>query len=203
MSETKLEASVIAWAKRGFLLHEPRTWHKAPGGKLPEKKLIWTVPLLALLPEVAEIAHCSVEEARKCIELILGFVEENNELSKSMVGRLLQMCSINGKSGQKQYELRQFLKDQGLLIKVKNYYCDQATGYRHGDFHICGEGVRFEAADSGTHTPLSIYLSLDDEYETEPCLSEAEMLMEGRLLNCEERYRRRIRELLRQIRDAA
>jgi hypothetical protein len=205
-SETKLKASVVAWARKGFFLHDPSTWHKAPVGKVPEAKLIWTMALLSLIPEVAEVAYCSVEEARKALELLLGFVEENNEMSKSMVGRLLEVCGINGKSGQKQHDLRKLLVAHGLLIKQKNYFIDKATGYRHGNFYVCGLSVRFEEESgqvSDTHTSVSIYLSLDEENESEPCLTEEEMVMERRLLACDWRYQRRRRLLVMEIRQAA
>src|SRR5207248_3183805 len=32
LSETKLKASVAAWATRGFFLNDPATWHRAPHG---------------------------------------------------------------------------------------------------------------------------------------------------------------------------
>jgi hypothetical protein len=162
--------------------------------------------LLALLPEVAEVAYCTVEEARKALELLLGFVEENNEMSKSRVGRILEVCGINGKSGQKQHDVRKLLVERGLLIKAKNYFIDKATGYRHGNFYVCGSGVRFKEEDgqvSDTHPSVSIHLSFVDEYESEPCLTEEEMVMERRLLACDWRYQRRSRLLFMEIRQAA
>ena len=89
LSETKLLASVNNWAKRGFLLHDPRTWHKAPSVRTPEVRLVWTTTLLSLIPDLAVVAHCSHDQAQQFLELVLGFVQENNELSESMVGRLL------------------------------------------------------------------------------------------------------------------
>jgi hypothetical protein len=204
-SEMKLKASVMAWARKGFFLHDPSSWHKAPLGKVPEAKLIWTVGLLALLPEVAEVAYCTVEEARKALELLLGFVEENNELSESMVGRLLGVCGINGKSRQKQHDVRKLLERHGLLIKQRNYFIDKATGYRHGNFYVCGTGVRFEeeGGQVSDTPPCIYYLSLDSEFESEPCLTEEEMVMERRLLACDWRYQRRRRLLVMEIRQAA
>jgi hypothetical protein len=202
-SETKLKASVLTWAKRGFFLSYPATWHRAPVKKVPESRLVWTVALLGLIPEVAEVAHCSHDKAKTFIELILAFVQENNELSESMVSRLLQTCGIKGKDRGKQYDVRKLLKDRRALIKVKNYYIDQATGYRHGDFHICGAEVRFEEDSSDTPTTVSIYLSLNTLNDTEHDRVEAEVIIQQRLLACEMRYEKRIRRLLRDIRQAA
>src|SRR5262249_21175917 len=49
------------------------------------------------------------------------------------------------------------LVDKGLLLKEKNYFSDKATGYRHGNFYICGAGVRFE--ESGPHTTHTVSIS--------------------------------------------
>jgi hypothetical protein len=92
-----------------------------------------------------------------------------------------------------------------LLIKQRNYFIDKATGYRHGNFYVCGTGVRFEeeGGQVSDTPPCIYYLSLDSEFESEPCLTEEEMVMERRLLACDWRYQRRRRLLVMEIRQAA
>src|SRR5262249_44129051 len=89
-SEAKLKAAVAAWCKKGFRLHDPATWHKHKQAVVPELKLVWTPELLALVPEVEKTAYCSYNHAKRFIEKVLAFVECNNELAKSRVGRLLE-----------------------------------------------------------------------------------------------------------------
>lgn len=204
LSEAKLRASVAAWACKGFYLHKPSTWHNAPMTTLPQDRLVWTAALLALLPELAAIAHTSQDKAKTFLETVLAFVQHNNELSKSMVGRLLEQCGISGSSGQKQYDVRKFLEQKGLLLKQKNYFSDNVTGYRHGNFYICGPAVQFEqeAVRGGTHT-VSIYLSLNLVVDADETALEQEVVMERRRLACEWRYQERIRRLRQQFRMAA
>ena len=97
-SEAKLKAAVEAWSRRGFKLHDPATWDKHRQAVVPDLKLAWTASLLALVPELAETAHCSHDQARVFIEKVLAFVECNNELSESMVGRLLEEVGVKGRS---------------------------------------------------------------------------------------------------------
>ena len=156
-SEAKLKAAVEAWGKKGFRLHDPATWDKHRQAVVPELKLAWTAVLLALVPELAEIAHCSHDQAKSLIEKVLAFVECNNELAESMVGRLLEEVGVKGRSRQKQHDVRKLLVEKGLLLKQKNYFSDKATGYRHGNFYICGPGVRFEESGPHTHTPLYLF----------------------------------------------
>jgi hypothetical protein len=68
-----------------------------------------------------------------------------------MVGNLLEEVGIKGRSRQKQHDVRKFLVEKGLLLKQKSDFSDPATRYRHGNFYICGPGVRFE--ESVPHTP--------------------------------------------------
>jgi hypothetical protein len=150
-SEAKLKAAVAAWSKKGFRLHDPTTWHKHKQAVVPELKLMWTASLLGLIPELVQIAHCDHDQAKRFIEKVLAFVECNNELAESMVGRLLEEVGIKGKCRQKQHDVRKLLVDKGLLLKQKNYFSDPDSGYRHGNFYICGPGVRFE--ESGPHNP--------------------------------------------------
>ena len=143
-SEAKLQAAVAAWGKKGFRLNDPATWHKHKQAVVPELKLVWTAELQALIPEVEKTAYCSYDQAKVFIEKVLAFVEANNELAESVVGRLLEEVGIKGRSRQKQHDVRKLLADKGLLLKQKNYYSDPDSGYRHGNFYVCGPGVRFE-----------------------------------------------------------
>ena len=161
-SEAKLKAAVDAWSRRGFRLHDPTTWHKHKKAMVPEPKLVWTAELLALIPKVAALAHADYDQAKALVEKVLAFVEANNELAESMVGNLLEEVGIKGRSRQKQHDVRKLLVEKGMLLKQKNYYSDKATGYRHGNFYICGMGVRFGDDAQYTPQPVSIYyLSLD------------------------------------------
>jgi hypothetical protein len=153
-SEVKLKAAVAAWSKKGFRLHDPATWHKHKQAVVPELKVVWTAELLALVPELVSLAHCDYDKAKRFIEKVLAFVEANNELAESVVGRLLEEVGIKGKCRQKQHDVRKLLVDKGLLLKQKNYFSDPATGYRHGNFYICGSGVRFEESRPHTHTRI-------------------------------------------------
>jgi hypothetical protein len=193
VSETKLKASVAAWSRKGFRLHDPATWHKAA---VPELKLVWTAGLLSLVPQLAELAHADFDQAKAFIEKVLGFVETHSELAESMVGILLEDAGIKGQSQQKRHDVRKFLVEKGVLLKQKNYYSDKATGYRHGNFYVCGPGVRFEEEASHNTHPASIcYLSLD----VSPLISSSEdwldFVMEARRLACDQRYRERLRQL--------
>ena len=122
-----------------------------------------------------------------------------------MVGNLLEEVGIKGKSRQKQHDVRKLLVEKGLLVKQKNYYCDQATGYRHGNFYICGSGVRFEEQSAPPHTTptVSIYLSLDIEPVDATSHDWLDFVMEGRRLACDQRYRERLMRLSRQFSRAA
>jgi hypothetical protein len=195
-SEAKLKAAVEAWSRRGFKLHDPATWDKHKQAVVPELKLVWTAELLALVPEVEKTAYCSHDQAKVFIEKVLAFVECNNELAESMVGRLLEEVGIKGRCRQKQHDVRKLLVEKGLLLKQKNYFSDPDTGYRHGNFYICGPGVRFE--ESGPHNthPVSIhYLSLNTA-PLDPMSDDwLDFVMEARRLACDRRYRERLRQL--------
>jgi hypothetical protein len=163
---------------------------------VPELKLVWTAELLALVPEVEKTAYCSHDQAKVFIEKVLAFVEANNELAESMVGRLLEEVGIKGKCRQKQHDVRKLLVDKGLLLKEKNYFSDKSTGYRHGNFYICGAGVRFEESGPHTHTPVSIsYLSLAVTPLDSTSDDWLDFVMESRRLTCDRRYRERLRQL--------
>ena len=203
LSEKKLKASVAAWAEKGFRLHDPATWHCCNCPDVPALKLVWTATLLSLIPDFAALAHADQEQARHFLEKVLSFVQGRNELSESMVGRILEQCQIKGQSRQKQHDVRKFLVQQGLLIKQHNYFCDKATGYRHGNFYICGLGVAFkEEEEQARHNPhtVSIYLSFDIAANDGSELGWQELLMYRRHLACEKRYRDRINWLRQRFR---
>lgn len=139
--------------------------------------------------------NTSQEQARNFLDTILCFVQGRNELSKSMVGRLLEQCGIKGKSGQKQTDVRNCLVNAGILIKQRNYFCDKASGYRHGNFYICGLLVEFQE-EAQPHTPphtVSIYLSFVNAADGDDTVEWREVVMEQRRQACERRYRERIR----------
>jgi hypothetical protein len=203
-SEAKLKAAVAAWSRRGFKLHDPATWDKHRQAVVPELKLVWTAELLALVPELATVAHASHEQAKVFIEKVLAFVEANNELAESMVSRLLEEVGIKSKCRQKQHDVRKLLVDKGLLLKRKNYFSDPDTGYRHGNFYICGAGVRFEEPGPHTHTHVSIsYLSVVFSPVDATSPDWLDFVMEDRRLACDRRYRERLRQLNRLFSRAA
>lgn len=195
-SEAKLKAAVEAWSRRGFKLHDPATWDKHKQAVVPELKLVWTAELLALIPELATVAHASPEQAKLFIQKVLAFVEANNELAESMVGTLLEEVGIKGRCRQKQHDVRKLFVDKGLLLKQKNYFSDPDTGYRHGNFYICGAGVRFE--EPGPHTPPHVsisYLSVVFSPVNATSPDWLDFVMEDRRLTCDRRYRERLRRL--------
>jgi hypothetical protein len=142
-SDAKLAASVAAWAGKGFRLHDPNTWLARKPAANSASRLEWTPALLGLLPGLAAVARCDVDQAKRLLEEVLTFVESHNELAQSMVGRLLGQVGVKGRSRQKQHEVRKFLVESGLLVKRYNYYWDRASGYRHGNFYVCGPAVTF------------------------------------------------------------
>lgn len=182
-----------------FFLHDPSTWHLHRCVVVPECKLVWTPALLALIPDLAIIAHCDPQQAKAFLDNVLSFVEGHNELSESMVGNLLEAARIKGLSRQKQHDVRKFLADKNLILKQKNYYHDKITGYRHGNFYICGPQVQFEeeaTAHTTPHTPVSIdYLSFYCEHDNGVTDNWHDLMMECRRLACDERYRERLRQL--------
>jgi hypothetical protein len=199
-SDAKLTASVEAWARRGFRLHDPSTWHKHEPAINPALKLVWTAALLNLVPELAAVAHCNQEQAKVLLEKVLAFVQSNNELAESMVGRLLEISGIKGQSRQKQHDVRKLLAEKGLLVKKYNYYQDKVSGYRHGNFYVCGLEVVFEhEAEAGqvfaSTTPTTCiysHLSLYVEPEVFNHDDWLELVMESRRLACDERFRERL-----------
>jgi hypothetical protein len=196
LSEAKLKAAVAAWSKKGFRLRDPATWHNHKRAVVPELKLVWTASLLGLIPELVQIAHCDYDQAKAFIEKVLAFVECNNELAESMVGRLLEEVGIKGKCRQKQHDVRKLLVDKGLLLKQKNYFSDPNTGYKHGNFYICSAGVQFEeSGPHNTHTVSINYLSVDVTPVDSTSDDWLDFVMEDRRLACDRRYRERLRPL--------
>ena len=150
------------------------------------------------------MAHADQDQARALLETVLAFVEARNALSESMVGNLLERCGIKGRSRQKQHDVRKLLAERGLLILQKNYFSDKATGYRHGNFYICGLAVSFEE-EARPHTPhnVSIYLSLDMGVGDGSEVGWQEVVMYRRHLGCERRYQERVARLRDRFRMAA
>jgi hypothetical protein len=204
-SEAKLRASVAAWDSKGFRLHDPATWLAHQPTADPALRLEWTPALLDLLPELARVARCDVDQAKRLLEEVLGFVESHNELAESMVGRLLERVGVKGRSRQKQHEVRRFLVENGLLVKRYNYYQDKASGYRHGNFYVCGAAVTF-AHEAGVFastppTPgIYSYPSLGRGLSEEDRLG---LVQEGRRLACEGRFRETLRRRKAVFRAAA
>jgi hypothetical protein len=204
-SDAKLAASVVAWDRKGFRLHDPGTWLARKPVANSSLRLEWTPALLGLLPGLARVARCDVDQARALLEKVLGFVEGHNELAESLVGRLLEQVGVKGRSRQKQHQVRRFLVGQGLLVKAHNYYWDRATGYRHGNFYACGAEVRFaheaEGIASTPHPPrIYSYPSLGTGLSEEGRL---ELVLEGRRLACEGRFRETLRRRKAVFRAAA
>src|SRR5262249_44080186 len=130
------------------------------------------------------------------IEKLLAFVECNNELAESVVGRLLEEVGIKGRCRQKQHDVRKLLVDRGVLLKQKNYFSDPDSGYRHGNFYICGPGVRFE--ESGPHTTHTVSIHYLSVYVTplDPTGDDwLDFVMKARRLACDRQYRERLRQL--------
>ena len=210
-SDAKLRASVDAWAKKGFRLHDPGTWHNHEPVVSPDLRLVWTAALLNLVPELAAVAHCDQEQAKVFLEKVLGFVQSHSELAESMVGRLLERCGIKGRSRQKQHDVRKLLVERGLLVKKYNYYQDQVTGYRHGNFYVCGLEVVFEheveAGQVFAATPHTPRIYSDLSFYEEPGVFNdddwLELVMESRRLACDQRYGERRRHLKGVFRRAA
>jgi hypothetical protein len=203
-SAAKLRAAVRVWGRKEFRLHDPATWHRHRQAVVPELKLVWTASLLSLLPELADRAHCDLDQAKALLQKVLAFVEAHNELALSMVGKLLEETGIKGQSRQKQHDVRQLLVGQGLLFKRKNYYSDPSTGYRHGNFYVCGPGVRFKEEGTHPHTSVSIsYLSLKTTTLDWRSDDWPDLLMESRRLACDRRYGERLRQLNRLFSRAA
>ena len=195
-SEAKLKVAVEAWSRRGFKLRDPATSHKHKQAVVPDLKPVWTAELLALIPELVRLAHCDHDQAKAFIEKTLAFVECNNELAESMVGRLLEEVGVKGRCRQKQHDVRKLLAEKGLLLKQKNYFSDKATGYRHGNFYVCGPGVAFEESRPHTHTPVSIcYLPVAVSPVDSSSDGWLDFVIEGRRLACDRRYRERPRQL--------
>jgi hypothetical protein len=166
-SDAKLKASVEAWARTGFRLHDPSTWRHPEAVIVPDFKVVWTSDLLNVVPELATVAHTTAEQAKVLLEKVLAFVQSHSELAESMVGRLLEQVGIKGRSRQKQHDVRKLLVERGLLVKQFNYFQDKVSGYRHGNFYVCGLAVSFEhEAEAGRvfvalhHPPPYLLLSV-------------------------------------------
>ncbi len=195
-SNAKLRATVDAWRDRGFVLSDAETWENAE--PLSKVKVKVSYPVHHLVP-LAAILGVGVEKARAFLDALLLHVNTKNELALLYVGKFMEKAGIKGsKNQQKRVDVRQFLKDAGLLILQQRYFCDDATGYRHGDFFICGAAVQFAetcrlkvvVANEDTPGPPVSISYLSDGKET-GCLDKdqiAELVLEGRRLACESRF---------------
>src|SRR5262249_22083494 len=153
---------------------------------VPELKPVWTAELLALIPALEQVAHCNHDQAKRFTEKVLAFVECNNELAESMVGRLLEEVGIKGRCRQKQHDVRKLLVEKGRLLRERNYFSDRATGYRHGNFYVCGPGVRFEESAPPPPHPVSIcYLSVGFTPLDSTADDWLDFVMEARRLACD------------------
>lgn len=202
-SNAKLHATVDRWRDRGFILSDPETWGNAE--PLMKTKVKVSYPVHHLVP-LAGMLGVAVEKAREFLDSLLTHVNTENELALSFVGKLMERAGIKGsRNQQKRHDVRQFLKDAGLLILQQRYFCDNATGYRHGDFFICGAAVQFTeackpkvvvVAEDTPGNPVSIpYLSGEKETGWLEDTEIAELVLESRRLMCETRYwkKRRMR----------
>ena len=142
-SNAKLDATVTRWRDRGFVLSDPETWDYAK--PLTYKGKV-SYPVYHLAP-LAVILRVDADKAREFLDSVLIHVNRKNELALSLIGTLMQKAGIKGsRNQQKRHDVRQFLKDNGLLILQKRYSCNHATGRRHGDSFICGAEVQFTEA---------------------------------------------------------
>jgi hypothetical protein len=94
----------------------------------------------------------------------------------------MEKAGINASSQEKVYQVRKWLEEH-LITKMRNYFMDEETGYRHGNFYICLVSVRFEEE---RHPPVSILLSFFSSVE--------DAILESRRLSCEANYRKRMSE---------
>jgi hypothetical protein len=185
-SRAKLEATARRWTERGIdVIAYLRGQKELRDFSKPALKLVWTEELLALLLQLAKVAVCSQEQARWLLEVVLGHVEARNEMAISFLRRLMESVGINASSQEKKYRVRKWLEEH-LIVKVRNGYQDEDTGYSHGNFYVCRVSVRFEEEQ---HPPVSILLSFFSSVE--------EAILEYRRLNCEANYRKRIAEYWR------
>jgi hypothetical protein len=202
---------VEAWSRKGFRLHDPSTWQRPEAVAVPDYKLVWTSDLLNVVPELASVAHTTADQAKLLSEKVLAFVQGRSELAESMVGRLLEQVGIKGRSRQKQHDVRKLLVERGLLVKQFNYFQDKVSGYRHGNFYVCGLAVSFEHEAKAARVffaaphPPRIYShpSLDEEPDGFSPDDWLDLVMESRRLACTERYRERWRRLKTQLSIAA
>lgn len=182
------------WAERGWLLHDPSTWEKKPS-----QRLVWNATHERHVQQLAAIANADVDKMRLFYEKVLVFTNARSELALSKVGELLESCGIKGGSQEKRVQVRKYLEGHGLILLRHNYYCDEASGYRHGNFYICGLDVEFTLDDGGEERVAIPYLSLfnviDDDEDT--------VLVELRRLHCDQRYWERVKWLKQRLRSAA
>lgn len=200
-SEKKLAQTMDAWKRMGFVLHDRSTWNNVSGASA--KKMIWTDRLKFVADQVADMTCCTRKQAKNFLNVVLAFADGKSELALSMVGKLLEACGIAGKSQDRRNAVRKLLVQAGLLVRTARYFHDPATGYRHGDFFIvagdillveAGEVEEVDGGVLGTQPPMSTYLSLTAGADL---LGGVSFLELDRRLTAEERFRRRIGELVK------
>lgn len=193
-----------AWARSGFRLSDESTWHVA-GRHVEARPVVWTDKLAGLMPALAQALNAGVEEARKAFAVVASHVEARNELSLSYLEHLIRGVGVKCYRN-KSFRVRRLLAEAGILVKRKNGFHDDDTGYGHGNFYTLGPDVRFQGArpearlvllhqDTG-HGDGSTYSSLTGKQVVA-------RLVERRRLDCEKRHQARMRWLREAIRHAA
>jgi hypothetical protein len=155
---------------------------------------------------VAGLLGCDVDQARHAFGVVANMVDTRSEMGLEFLQRLLRGCGIACNKA-KAHRVKEFLRQQGFIVKVRNHFHDDASGYRHGAFYVLGPGVRFEEKerspgglvlfpDGNGDTHVSTYRSPGNGKQADP-------LVRARLWLCLERFRRRRREYYELLRRAA
>jgi hypothetical protein len=83
-SRAKLEATARRWTERGIdVVGYLRGQKELRDFSKPKLNLVWTEELLDLLPQIAKVAVCTQEQAKRLLEVVLGHVETRNEMAIS------------------------------------------------------------------------------------------------------------------------
>jgi hypothetical protein len=198
------------WDRIGFKLSDETTWGRIDLGKAATiqgklREVEWTVELGLMLPSLASIMGCDLEQARHAFNIVANMVDSRSEMALHFIQRLLRGCGI-ACNKTKAHRVKEFLRQEGFLVKVRNHFHDSATGYRHGAFYVLGPGVRFVAPkaagglvlfhENGTTEHASTYRSPGTGRHPDP-------LMQARFWFCLDRFRTRRREYYELLRQAA
>jgi hypothetical protein len=180
-------------AKVGFDISNPDTW-TLPRPKL---ELAKSATVLALAAMVAMNMRCSLETAKRLLELVAHHVLHKNELAYSLMRKFLEEHGIPG-TNTRASKVFALLRQSGFIILRHKYYHDPVTGYRHGNFFVLSplvtkdeRGEREEEV-STISLPPSFFSHEDDDLE----------LLYVRCLWCEKRFGQRIGQLFEQKRAA-